>query len=84
MIEVVLERKKENSDVANDMNYGHASFFSWLKFIHDRKTCMTRIRGPPEDFCCCFFFVFLNVNTLNGCRQACRRLSPPLGSHTVG
>ena len=39
--------RRDDSDVATDMNYSVASSLSWSKFIYNLETCM-RIRGPPK------------------------------------
>lgn len=41
--------KKEDSDVATNMNYDVASFFSWSNYICNLETNITRITAPPKE-----------------------------------
>lgn len=38
--------QKDDSDVATSVNFGVASFFSWLKSVCSPEVGTTRIRGP--------------------------------------
>ena len=49
-LELGVGRKNDNSDIANDVNYGVASFLSWWKSVCNPETGITRIRGP-EEYC---------------------------------